>query len=183
KYVKGPDFPTGGIILGTNGIKEAYRTGRGSIRIRAKVEIDEGHRGQEIVVTEIPYQTSVGSIGGRIAELVNNKQLDGIRNINDASARGQTRLVIELKPNANANVVMNNLFKHTPLQTFFPVNVVALVDGVPRTLNLAQAISAYADHQIVVVRRRSEFRLKEAQARLHIVEGLVKALGRIDAAI
>ena len=183
KFVKGPDFPTGGTILGSNGIKEAYRTGRGSIRIRAKVEIDEGHRGQEIVVTEIPYQTSVGSIGGRIAELVNNKQLDGIRNINDASAKGETRLVIELKPSANANVVMNNLWKHTPLQTFFPVNVVALVDGVPRTLNLAQAISAYADHQIVVVRRRSEFRLKEAQARLHIVEGLVKALGRIDAVI
>jgi DNA gyrase subunit A len=183
KYVKGPDFPTGGIILGTNGIKEAYRTGRGSIRIRAKAEIDEGHRGQEIVVTEIPYQTSVGGIGARIAELVNSKQLEGIRNINDASAKGQTRLVIELRPNANPNVVLNNLWKHTPLQTSFPVNMVALVDGVPRTLNLAQAISAYADHQIVVVRRRSEFRLKEAQARLHIVEGLVKALGRIDAVI
>src|SRR5207302_10213162 len=180
KYVKGPDFPTGGIILGTNGIKEAYRTGRGSIRIRAKVEIDEGHRGQEIVVTEIPYQTSVGSIGGRIAELVNSKQLDGIRNINDASAKGQTRLVIELKKDANANVVLNNLWKHTPLQTSFPVNMVALVDGVPRTLNLAQALVAYVDHQLEVVRRRSEYRLREAEARAHIVEGLLKALDKID---
>jgi len=183
KYVKGPDFPTAGIILGTAGIKEAYRTGRGSIRIRARAEIEEGRRGQEIIVTEIPYQTSVGTIGARIAELANSKQLEGIRNINDASAKGQTRLVIELRPNANANVVLNNLWKHTPLQTSFPVNVVALVDGVPRTLNLAQAVSAYADHQIVVVRRRSQFRLKAAQERLHIVEGLVKALGKIDAII
>ena len=183
KFVKGPDFPTGGIILGTSGIKEAYKTGRGSIRLRARAEVDEGRRGPEIVVTEIPYQTSIGSIAGRIAELVNNKQVDGIRNINDGSAKGQTRLVIELKPNANPNVVLNNLWKHTPLQTTFPVNMVALVDGVPRTLNLAQAIGAYADHQVEVVRRRSEYRLREAQARLHIVEGLVKAVGKIDAII
>jgi DNA gyrase subunit A len=183
KFVKGPDFPTGGIILGRGGIRDAYLTGRGSIRIRARAEIVEGRRGQEIVVTEIPYQTSVGGIGGRIAELVNNKQLDGIRNINDASAKGLTRLVIELKKDANANVVLNNLWKHSQLQTSFPVNMVALVDGVPRTLNLAQALTAYVDHQVEVVRRRTEFRLREAEARAHIVEGLLKALDKIDVII
>jgi DNA gyrase subunit A len=183
KFVKGPDFPTGGIILGQSGIRDAYLTGRGSIKIRARAEIDEGRRGQEIVVTEIPYQTSIGSIAARIAELVNAKQLDGIRNINDASAQGKTRLVVELKPSANANVVLNNLYKQTALQTSFPVNMVALVDGVPRTLNLAQALSAYVDHQIEVVRRRSKFRLEKAEARAHIVEGLLKALGKIDTII
>src|SRR5687768_17544345 len=140
KFVKGPDFPTGATILGRQGIVDAYTTGRGSIKVRAKAEIDEGRKGPEIVVTEIPYQTSVGSIAGRIAELVNGKQLEGIRNVNDASAKGLTRLVIELKRDANANVVLNNLWKHTQLQTTFPVNMVALVDGVPRTLNLAQMV-------------------------------------------
>jgi DNA gyrase subunit A len=183
KFVKAPDFPTGGIILGRQGIQDAYLSGRGSIKIRARAEIEEGKRGQQIVVDEVPYQTSVGSIGARIAELVNNKQLDGIRNVIDSSAQGKTRLIIELKPSANANVVLNNLWKHTPLQTFFPVNMVALVDGVPRTLNLAQAISAYADHQIEVVKRRSKFRLKKAEDRAHIVEGLLKALDKIDVII
>jgi DNA gyrase subunit A len=183
KFVKGPDFPTGAQILGRQGIVDAYTTGRGSIKVRAKAEIDEGRRGPEIVVTEIPYQTSVGSIAGRIAELVNNKQLDGIRNVNDASAKGQTRLVIELKRDANANVVLNNLWKHTALQTTFPVNMVALVDGIPRTLNLAQMVGHYVDHQLVVVRRRSQFRLEKAEARAHIVEGLLKALDKIDAII
>ncbi len=180
KFVKAPDFPTGAVILGKQGIRDAYTTGRGSIKIRAKAEIEEGRRGPEIIVTEIPFQTSIGSIAGRIAELVNSKQLEGIRDINDGSAKGQTRLVIELKRDANANVVLNNLWKHTALQTTFPVNMVALVDGVPRTLNLAQAISAYVDHQIVVIRRRSEFRLKKAEDRAHIVEGLLKALDKID---
>jgi len=183
KFVKGPDFPTGGIILGRQGIQEAYLTGRGSIKVRGRAEIDEGRRGTEIVVTEIPYQTSIGSIAARIAELVNTRQLEGVRNINDASAQGKTRLVIELKPSANANVVLNNLYKMTALQTTFPVNMVALVDGIPRTLNLAQAISAYVDHQIEVIRRRSKFRLEKAEARAHIVEGLLKALGKIDAII
>jgi DNA gyrase subunit A len=183
KFVKGPDFPTGAQILGRQGIVDAYTTGRGSIKVRAKAEIDEGRRGMEIVVTEIPYQTSIGSIAGRIAELVNNKQLDGIRNINDASAKGKTRLVIELKRDANANVVLNNLWKHTQLQTTYSVNMVALVDGVPRTLNLAQAIGHYVDHQLVVVRRRSQHRLEVAEARAHIVEGLLKALDKIDAII
>jgi DNA gyrase subunit A len=183
KFVKAPDFPTGATILGRQGIVDAYTTGRGSIKVRAKAEIDEGRRGPEIVVTEIPYQTSVGGIAGRIAELVNNKQLDGIRNVNDASAKGKTRLVIELKRDANANVVLNNLWKHTALQTTFSVNMVALVDGVPRTLNLAQMVGHYVDHQLVVVRRRSQFRLDKAEARAHIVEGLLKALDKIDAII
>ncbi len=183
KFVKGPDFPTGGMILGRQGIQDAYTTGRGSIKIRAKAEIDEGKRGPEIVVTEIPYQTSPGGIGGRIADLVNSKQVDGIRNVVDQSAQGKVRLVIELKRDANANVVLNNLWKHTPLQTSFPVNMVALVDGVPRTLNLAQALSAYIDHQIDVVRRRTQFRLRKAEERAHIVEGLIKALDKIDVII
>ncbi len=183
KFVKAPDFPTGGIILGRTGIQDAYTTGRGSIKIRAKAEIDEGKRGPEIVVTEIPYQTSPGSIGGRIADLVNSKQLDGIRNVVDQSAQGRTRLVIELKKDANANVVLNNLWKHTPLQTSFPMNMVALVDGVPRTLNLAQAISAYVDHQVEVVQRRTRFRLRKAEDRAHIIEGLIKALDKIDVII
>ena len=183
KFVKAPDFPTGAQILGRQGIADAYTTGRGSIKVRAKAEIDEGRRGPEIVVTEIPYQTSVGSIAGRIAELVNSKQLDGIRNVNDASAKGLTRLVIELKRDANANVVLNNLWKHTQLQTTFAVNMVALVDGVPRTLNLAQMVGHYVDHQLEVVKRRSQYRLEKAKARLHIVEGLLKALDKIDAVI
>jgi DNA gyrase subunit A len=183
KFVKGPDFPTGGIILGRQGINDAYRSGRGSIKVRARAEIEEGRRGPEIVVTEIPYQTSPGSIGARIAELANSKTVEGIRDVRDASAKGQFRLVIELKKDANANVVLNNLWKHTPLQTSFPVNMVALVDGVPRTLNLAQALVAYVDHQVDVVRRRSEYRLREARARAHIVEGLLKALDKIDVII
>jgi DNA gyrase subunit A len=183
KFVKGPDFPTGALILGRQGIQDAYTTGRGSIKVRAKAEIEEGRRGPEIIVTEIPYQTSVGRIAGRIAELANSKQLEGVRNITDSSAKGETRLVIELRKDANANVVLNNLWKHTPLQTSFPVNMVALVDGVPRTLNLAQALVAYVDHQVEVVRRRSRFRLKEAEARAHIVEGLLKALSKIDVII
>ncbi len=183
KFVKGPDFPTGAVILGRQGIRDAYTTGRGSIRVRARAEIEDGRRGPEIVVTEIPFQTSTGSIAGRIAELVNSKQLEGVRDVNDGSAKGQTRLVIELKRDANANVVLNNLWKHTPLQTTFPVNMVALVDGVPRTLNIAQALSHYVDHQVVVVTRRSEFRLKKAEDRAHIVEGRLKALDKIDAVI
>ncbi|MHB8670235.1 MAG: DNA gyrase subunit A [Acidimicrobiales bacterium] len=182
-FVKGPDFPTGGLILGRSGIIDAYRTGRGSVRMRARAEIEETRKGVHIVVSEIPYQTSVGSIAIKIAELVNNRELDGIRNVNDESARGRTRLVIELKRDANANVVLNNLYKHTPMQTSFGVNMVALVDGVPRTLNLAQALSAYVAHQREVVTRRSQHRLGKARARAHIVEGLLKALDSIDAII
>jgi DNA gyrase subunit A len=183
RIVKGPDFPTGGLILGRAGIIDAYRTGRGSIKMRAKAEIVENKRGTSIVVTELPYQASPKSILSKIKELVDARELDGVRDANDASAQGLTRIVIELKRDANANVVLNNLFKHTPLQTSFGVNMVALVDGIPRTLNLVQALRAYIDHQVEVIRRRSEYRLRKAQKRAHIVEGLLKALDMLDAII
>jgi DNA gyrase subunit A len=149
QFVKGPDFPTGGSILGRAGIMDAYRTGRGSIKMRAKAAIEEGKRGQmQIVVTELPYQTSCSSIAGRIQELVDAGDLDGIADVNDGSAGGKTSLVVTLKRDANANVVLNNLYKLTQLQTSFGVNMVALVDGVPRTLNLLTALQGYLRHQV-----------------------------------
>jgi DNA gyrase subunit A len=181
KFVKGPDFPTGGLILGREGIAEAYKTGRGSIKMRAKVAIEEGKRGQmQIVVTELPYQASCSAIAARIQELVDNDGLDGIADVNDNSAGGTTNLIITLKRDANANVVMNNLFKNTQLQSQFPVNMVALVDGVPRTLNLRDALEGYVRHQIEVITRRSQFRLDKAKERNHILEGRLKALNVID---
>src|SRR5690606_22452998 len=156
EYVKGPDFPTGGYILGRAGIIDAYRTGRGSVKMRAKASIEEGKNGRfEIVVTELPYQTSCSSIAGRIEELVTAGDLDGIADVNDASAGGKTHLVITLKRDANANVVLNNLYKQTQLQTSFGINMVALVDGVPRTLSLKTALEGYVRHQLEVVRRRT----------------------------
>ena len=184
KFVKGPDFPTGGLILGRDGITEAYKTGRGSIKMRAKVAIEEGQRGQmRIVVTELPYQASCSSIAARIQELVDNDGLEGIADVNDNSAGGTTNLIITLKRDANANVVMNNLFKNTQLQSQFPVNMVALVDGVPRTLNLRDALVGYINHQIEVITRRSQFRLDKAKERNHILEGRLKALNVIDEVI
>jgi DNA gyrase subunit A len=181
EFVKGPDFPTGGQILGRAGIIDAYRTGRGSIKMRAKAEIEEGKSGRyEIVVTQLPYQTSCSSIAGRIEELVTAGDLEGIADVNDGSAGGRTHLVITLKRDANANVVLNNLFKMTQLQTSFPVNMVALVDGVPRTLNLATALQGYIAHQVAVVTRRTNFRLDRARRREHILEGRIKALDVID---
>jgi DNA gyrase subunit A len=181
KFVKGPDFPTGGLILGRDGIKDAYQTGRGSIKMRAKVSIEEGKRGQMlIVVTELPYQASCSAIASRIQELVDGGELDGIADVNDNSSGGQTNLIITLKRDANSNVVMNNLFKLTQLQTSFPVNMVALVHGVPRTLNLRDALVGYVDHQIEVTTRRSKFRLQKATDRNHILEGRLKALNVID---
>ncbi|HUC33586.1 MAG TPA: DNA gyrase subunit A [Ilumatobacteraceae bacterium] len=184
QFVKGPDFPTGGSILGRAGIIEAYRTGRGSVKMRATAAIEEGKRGQmQIVVSELPYQTSCSSIAGRIQELVDGGDLDGIADVNDASAEGKTNLIVVLKRDANANVVLNNLFKLTQLQTSFPVNMVALVHGVPRTLNLQQALQGYIDHQVEVITRRTEFRLDKAKRREHILEGRIKALNVIDAII
>jgi DNA gyrase subunit A len=183
EFVLGPDFPTGGLIMGRAGIVQAFTTGRGSVRIRAKAEIVEGPRGDQIVVTEIPYQTSVESIEQKIADAVDRKVIEGIRELRNESAKGKTRFVIELKRDAPANVVLNNLFKHSPLQSSFAVNMVALVDGVPRTLNLRDALVAYVGHQIDVVTRRSEYRLRQARDRAHIVEGLVRALDLIDAII
>ncbi len=180
ELVRGPDFPTGGQILGRVGIESAYRTGRGSVKMRAKVETEEKGQTQSIVVTELPYQVSAGAVARKIAELVNNRELDGIRDINDESSGDDTRFVITLKRDANPEVVLNNLWKATPLQTSFGVNMVALVGGVPRTLNLLDALQAYVDHQIDVITRRSQYRLDIAEKRLHIVEGLIKALDLID---
>ncbi len=181
-HLPGPDFPTGAKILGRGGVEDAYLTGRGSIRLRADAEIEEsdGRHPTRIVVTAIPYQTSVDTIAQKAAELVERGELDGIRAIRDESAKGDTRLVFDLKRDAPALVILNNLYKHTPLQTNFAANMVALVDGVPRTLTLRDALVAYVDHQVDVVTRRSEHRLQRARDRAHIVEGLLKALDRLD---
>jgi DNA gyrase subunit A len=184
RHIKGPDFPTGGLIMGDDGIKDAYRTGRGTVRVRARHEIESIKRGgQAIVLTEVPFQTSVAAIGGKLAELVAAGKIDGVRDITDESAHGKTRLVIELRADTNPQIVLNNLFKHTTAQTTFPVNMVALVDGVPHTITLGEALRSWLDHQVVVVTRRTQFRLEKAEARLHIVEGLVKAVEMIDAVV
>ena len=180
EFVKGPDFPTGAQIMGRAGLISAIRTGRGSIKMRAKAEIEEGPKGDRIVVTEIPYQTSVETIEEKIAELANARVIEGVREIRNGRSRGVTRLVIELKRDTPANVLLNNLYKHTPLQTTFATNFVALVDGVPRTLNLREALVHYIDHQVEVITRRTQFRLDKAQRRAHIVEGFLKALDLID---
>jgi DNA gyrase subunit A len=182
-FVKGPDFPTGALILGRQGIIDAFRTGRGSIRMRAVAEIEEGRTGTTIVVTELPYQTSVEVVEQKIHDLVRGGDLDGIAEVQNDSAARKPRLVIRLKRDANANVVLNKLFKHTPLQTSFGVNTLALVDGVPRTLNLAQMLGHYVAHQVEVITRRSEYQLRKALARAHIVEGLLKAIDMLDAVI
>ena len=183
QFIKGPDFPTGGFIMGRTGIVDAYRTGRGSVKMRASASIEEIKKDIVILVTEIPYQTSVGAIAGRIAELVTSKELDGIRAINDESAGVDTRLVITLKRDANANVVLNNLYKMTQMQSTFSINMVAIDDGVPRTLNLVQVLTAYVGHQVEVITRRTQYRLDKAKNRAHILEGLIRALDMIDAII
>jgi len=180
EFVQGPDFPTGGLIMGRAGLTSALTTGRGSIRIRAQAEIVEDGKNTQIVVTEIPYQQSVENIEQKIADAVDRKIIEGIRELRNESAKGKTRFVIELKRDAPASVVLNNLYKHTPLQTSFAANMVALIDGIPRTINLRDALEAYVEHQIDVVTRRSEYRLNQALDRAHIVEGLLRALDLID---
>jgi DNA gyrase subunit A len=183
KFVKGPDFPTKAQILGRQGILDAYRSGRGSIKLRAVAEIEETNRDTRIIVTEFPYEISVESIEEKIFDLVKNGELDGIAAVQNDSAGRQARLVIRLKRDANANVILNKLYKQTSLQTTFAVNMLALVDGVPRTLNLAQALTHYIAHQVDVVTRRTQFRLRKAEARAHIVEGLLKAIDMLDQVI
>jgi len=185
KFVKGPDFPTGALILGKKGIEDAYRTGRGSVKMRAVAEVDEGGRRGEmrIVVTEVPYQTSVEVIGQKIAELVNERKVEGIRDVRNESSGDTTRLVIDLRKDANPQIVLNQLYKHTPMQTNFAINMLALVDGVPRTLSLDRAVVVYVAHQIEVVTRRTQYRLRRAKEREHILEGLVRALDMIDEVI
>ena len=180
-YVKGPDFPTGGIIQGRQGIKDAFETGRGRIVIRSKTDIEVSESGREtIVVTEIPYMVNKREMIEKIAELVETKKVDGIAYINDETTMKGVRIVIRLKKDANANVVLNMLYKYSPLQSSFSVNNVALVNGRPRTLNLKQLIKYFVRHRHEVVLRRTKFDLEKARKRAHILEGLLKALDVID---
>jgi len=184
RYIPGPDFPTGGFILGEDGIRSAYETGRGTVvmRGRATVEKGAGNRTQ-IVITELPYQVNKARLVERIAELIREKKLDGISDLRDESDRSGLRVVMELRRDANPRVILNRLYKHTQLQETFGVIMLALVDGEPRVLSLRDVLDHYLNHQIVVVRRRSQFQLKKAEERLHIVQGLIIALDHIDAVI
>jgi len=181
EYIPGPDFPTAGLILGREGIRKAYRTGKGSIILRAKVEIEQESSGKEtILVTELPYQVNKAKLIEKIAELVREKRIEGITDLRDESDRNGMRIVIEVRRDMNANVLLNNLYKHTALQTSFGINLLALVDGQPRVLNLKECLVYYLDHQKVVVRRRTQYDLSKAEARAHILEGLRIALDHID---
>ena len=180
KYIKAPDFPTGGIIYGYDGVKKAFETGQGRIIIRAKTEIESDDDGDKIIVTEIPYNVNKKVLIESIADLVVEKKIDGISNINDESDMRGMRIVIDLKRDANANVVLNKLFKMTQLQSSFSVNNVALVHGRPKTLNIKQLIQYFLDHRNDVVIRRTKFELKKAEDRLHIVQGLIIASDNID---
>jgi DNA gyrase subunit A len=182
--IPGPDFPTRALIVGRRGVREAYRTGRGSITMRAVVDMEEIQNRQCLVVKELPYQVNPDNLASKIAELVRDGRLTGIADVRDeSSGRTGQRLVIVLKRDAVAKVVLNNLYKHTPLQDTFGVNMLALVDGVPRTLRLDQMIRYWVAHQIEVIQRRTRFRLRKAQERLHIVAALLAAIDAIDQVI
>ncbi len=183
--IKGPDFPTKGLIVGTHGIRDAYTTGRGSVTMRAVVEVEEDNRGRTcLVITELPYQVNPDALARKIAELADTGKVAGIADLrDDSSSRTGMRLVVVLKRDAVASVVRNNLYKHTPLQDTFGCNMLALVDGVPRTLALDAFVRHWATHQIEVIVRRTQFRLRKAEERAHILRGLLKALDRIDEVI
>ncbi len=184
KFIKGPDFPTGAIVMGKQGIKDAYETGRGSIKVRAVSHIEEGSQGRsKIVVTELPYQVNKARLAEKIGDLAQSGKLKDISDLKDESNREGMRLVVYLKRNANAQVVLNQLYKHTQLQENFGVIMLALVDNVPRTLNLAEMVGYYVDHQVDVVTRRTRFELKKAEERDHIVQGLLIALDHLDEVI
>ena len=188
QFVKGPDFPTGGFIVGTAGSKEALATGRGSVKLRAVADVEEIKDGKStrtaIIVSELPYQVSIERVIAKIKVLVDSKRITGIADVrNESNERRGMRLVIVLKREAIPQVVLNQLYKNTPLQDSFGYNVVALVDGVPRTLNVAQMVGHYLDHQMEVIERRTRFRLDKAQRRAHILEGLMIAVDNIDAVI
>jgi DNA gyrase subunit A len=188
KHVKGPDFPGGGTIMGSSGIEEAYRSGRGSVRLRAKAHVEPLRGGKEaIIVSELPFMVKKGGDGGlitKIADLVREKKITGVSDLRDESDRSGMRLVIELKRGGDpAQVVLNQLYKRTPMQTSFGINMVALVDGVPRTLSLKELIQHYVGHQREVVTRRTQYQLRRAEARAHILEGLLIALDNLDAVI
>ncbi len=180
-YVKGPDFPTAGQIMGTKGIRQAYLTGRGRVVVRARAEIEPfGKNRSRIIVTELPYQVNKARLIEKIADMVHEKRIDGISDLRDESDRSGMRIVIELKRDVNANIVLNNLYKHTQMQDSFGVNMLALVDGQPRVLSLRQMLHHYIEHRKDVVVRRTRYDLERAQARAHILEGLLKALDHID---
>ena len=182
QFIKGPDFPTGGFLLGNSGIKEALTTGRGSVKIRAVCDIQEVRKGRTaVIVTELPYQVSIERVIAKIKTLVDSKKMTGVAAVrNESSDRVGTRLVIEIKQNAIPQVVLNQLYKNTPLQDSFGYNIVSLVDGVPRTLNIGAMIGYYLDHQMEVIERRTKFRLDQASARAHILDGLIIAVDNID---
>ncbi len=184
KYVSGPDFPTGGMICGRDGIVKAFQTGRGQVTMRARCHTESSKGGkQSIVVTEIPYQVNLGSMVEKIAEVVKDGKIDGIANIHDYSNKDGIRVVIELKSGEDSNVILNQLYKLTPLQSNFSINNIALVKGRPETLNLKQMMECYRDHRFEVIRRRTVYLLNKAEARAHILEGLLKALDNIDRVI
>lgn len=184
KFIQGPDFPTAAIIMGKENIAEAYRTGRGKVKVRSRAFIEELPKGkQQIIVTEIPYQVNKAKLVERIAELVKEKRIEGISDLRDESNRNGMRIVIELKRDANANIVLNNLYKHSQMEDTFSIIMLALVDGQPRVLNLKQILYHYIKHQEDVVTRRTKFELNKAEARAHILEGLKIALDNIDAVI
>ncbi|MGF3105476.1 DNA gyrase subunit A [Rossellomorea sp. DUT-2] len=181
EFIYGPDFPTAGLIVGRSGIRRAYETGKGSITMRARVEIETKSNGKEtIIVHQIPYQVNKARLIEKIADLVRDKKIDGITDLRDESDRNGMRVVIEVRKDANANVLLNNLYKQTALQTSFGINLLALVDGQPKVLNLKECLYHYLQHQRVVIRRRTEFELRKAEARAHILEGLRIALDHID---
>ena len=183
QYIKGPDFPTAGVILGNGGIKRAYESGRGAITIRGMATVEETHNKHRIVITELPYQVNKKALIQRIGELVRDKVIDGISNLSDESALEGIKIVIDVKKEANANVVLNNLYKHTQLQTSYGINFLMLVDGSPRTLGLREIIEKYIDHQKHVIYRRCQFDLKRYKDRLHILDGLKIALDNINRVI
>jgi len=184
RFIKGPDFPTGGIIMGLSGVRDAYLTGRGIIKVRGRAHIESSKSGRSaVVITEIPFQVNKARLAERIAELVREKKLAGISDLRDESDRNGIRLVVELKKEANPQVVLNQLYKHTQLEDTFGAIMIALVDGVPRTLNLAEMLEHYLRHQVEVVERRTRFDLEKAEQRAHILEGLLVALDHIDEVI
>ncbi|NNU96897.1 DNA gyrase subunit A [Anoxybacillus sp. EFIL] len=184
EYLPGPDFPTGAQIIGRGGIRKAYETGRGSITLRAKAEIEQKENGKEtIIVRELPYQVNKAKLIEKIAELVREKKIEGITDLRDESDRSGMRIVIEVRRDVSAHVVLNNLYKQTALQTSFGINMLALVDGQPKVLNLKQCLQHYLDHQKIVIRRRTQFELNKAEARAHILEGLRIALDHLDEVI
>ena len=184
EIIKGPDFPTGATILGRKGIEEAYRTGKGKIKVRAVSEIESlDNNKQRIIVTEIPYMVNKARLIERIADLVKEKNIDGISDLRDESNREGMRIVIEIKKDYNANVVLNQLYKYTQLQDVFGVNMLALVNNEPKVLNLKEMLTHYLEHQKDVVTRRTQFDLRKAEERSHILEGLKIALDNIDEVI